>query len=67
VTKPSASLVAWGIAMTNSIAVINAGSSSIKFALFDATKEERRRFRGQIGGIGTAPHLNVVDATGQSR
>ncbi len=50
--------------MTNSIAVINAGSSSIKFALFDATKEERRRFRGQIEGIGTAPHLHVVDATG---
>ncbi len=50
--------------MTNSIAVINAGSSSIKFALFDATQEERRRFRGQIEGIGTAPHLYVVDATG---
>ncbi len=50
--------------MTSSIAVINAGSSSIKFAIFDATKEERRRFRGQIEGIGTAPHLHVFDATG---
>ena len=50
--------------MTKSIAVINAGSSSIKFAIFDATKEERRRFRGELEGIGTVPHLWVADAAG---
>ena len=31
----------------NSIAVINAGSSSVKFALYDAAKDERCLFRGR--------------------
>ena len=46
--------------------VINAGSSSIKFQLFDLTPPERLRlaFRGQLEGIGTKPHLSAKDATG---
>ncbi len=48
----------------NSIAVINAGSSSIKFALYDAAKDERCLFRGQVEGIGVAPRLKVVGGDG---
>jgi acetate kinase len=40
------------------ILVINAGSSSVKFALFDAAASPPRRLlRGQVEGIGTAPRL----------
>jgi acetate kinase len=46
------------------IAVLNAGSSSIKFALYEATSEETLLFRGQIESIGLAPHLKAVDASG---
>ena len=51
--------------MSQSIAVINAGSSSIKFALYDAAREEICFFRGQIGGIGVAPRLKVADPKGE--
>ena len=50
--------------MSNSIAVINAGSSSIKFAIYQATKDERCLFRGQIEGIGVAPRLKIADDKG---
>jgi acetate kinase len=46
------------------IAVINAGSSSIKFALFDDDESQRLLFRGQIENIGVAPRLTVGDAGG---
>jgi acetate kinase len=46
------------------IAVLNAGSSSIKFALHEVTPEESLLFRGQIESIGLAPHLKAVDASG---
>ena len=47
------------------IAVMNAGSSSIKFALFEVDGEEQRLlFRGQIEKIGVAPHLTVEGADG---
>ena len=39
--------------------MINAGSSSIKFALYDAVRRDDLLFRGQIEGIGVAPHLKV--------
>ena len=50
--------------MSQCIAVINAGSSSIKFALYDAASEETCLFRGQIDAIGVAPRLRVADAKG---
>ena len=50
--------------MSSFIAVVNAGSSSVKFGIYEATKEARCRFRGQVEGIGTAPRLKVVDAAG---
>ncbi|MFO1082139.1 MAG: acetate/propionate family kinase [Reyranellaceae bacterium] len=50
--------------MPGCIAVLNAGSSSIKFGLYEATPEERLLFRGLVEGIGTAPHLKALDAAG---
>jgi acetate kinase len=52
------------VVVSQCIAVINAGSSSIKFALYDAASEEICLFRGQIDAIGIAPRLRVVDANG---
>jgi acetate kinase len=50
-----------GLAMSGCIAVINAGSSSIKFAVFEG---EGALFRGQLEGIGAAPRMRIADATG---
>lgn len=51
--------------MSNAIVVLNAGSSSIKFAVYDAAGEHSLLFRGQVEGIGLAPHLKVHDAHGE--
>lgn len=47
--------------------VLNAGSSSLKFCLFERPARESWRLgaRGQIEGIGTSPHLSVKDADGE--
>ena len=50
--------------MSDLIAVINAGSSSVKFAIYQATRDERCLFRGQVEGIGVAPRLEVTDDKG---
>ena len=53
--------------MPDTILVLNAGSSSIKFQLFAIGEGERldQRFKGQIDGIGTdKPHLAAGDAAG---
>jgi acetate kinase len=47
------------------IAVINAGSSSIKFAVFNDGPAQEMIFRGQVEGIGTAPRLRVADGEGE--
>ena len=47
--------------MSGCIAVINAGSSSVKFAVYGASGEAHVLFRGQVEGIGTAPHLTIED------
>src|SRR4051794_4692624 len=52
--------------MSGCVAVINAGSSSIKFALYDATIEAALLYRGQIEGIGPQPRLQVRDAHGKT-
>ena len=46
------------------VAVINAGSSSIKFALYRGEDCEALLFRGQVEQIGVAPHLHVVNGEG---
>jgi acetate kinase len=52
--------------MNECIAVLNAGSSSIKFALYEAGPPEPILFRGQIEKIGISPRLQVRDAKGES-
>ena len=48
--------------------VLNAGSSSLKFCVFQRPAGDvwRLEARGQIEGIGTAPRLAVKDANGNS-
>jgi acetate kinase len=50
----------------DTVLVVNAGSSSVKFQLFDVTGEGglQRRIKGQMDGIGTRPNLKAVDAHG---
>ena len=51
--------------MSGCIAVINAGSSSIKFALCGTGQGADMRFRGQVEGIGANPRLRVKDGHGE--
>jgi acetate kinase len=50
--------------MSETVLVLNAGSSSIKFQLFAIGRNDEldRRLRGQFEGIGTRPHLVARDA-----
>jgi acetate kinase len=53
--------------MREPILVINAGSSSIKFSVFETTAERGllAGAHGQVEGIGTSPHLDVADVQGK--
>jgi acetate kinase len=52
--------------MSDAIAVLNAGSSSIKFSLFALRAQQLElELRGQIEGIYTAPHFVAYDRTGK--
>lgn len=46
------------------LGVLNAGSSSIKFAVRGAGPELALMFRGQVEAIGVAPRLEIKDASG---
>ena len=52
--------------MADALLIINAGSSSIKFALFPLLKEipDRPALSGQIDGIGSRPHLVATGDAG---
>ncbi len=51
--------------MNDAVLVLNAGSSSIKFALFSAADPESAPLiKGRIGGIGRAPDFSARDADG---
>ncbi|HEX6015571.1 MAG TPA: acetate/propionate family kinase [Geminicoccaceae bacterium] len=54
--------------MTETLLVVNAGSSSIKFQLFAVLPGDRLdlRFKGQMEGIGTHPRLMAKDAAGEA-
>ena len=53
--------------MTKRILVINAGSSSLKFAAYAADREPRLELKGQLSGIGQGEaRLVVADAGGQA-
>jgi len=47
-----------------SILVLNAGSSSLKFALFDNTPGLAATARGEVENLDKAPHLRARDAAG---
>ena len=52
--------------MSQTIAVMNAGSSSIKFAIYERDgQQEQLLFRGQIENIGVGPRLSVNDSRGE--
>lgn len=51
--------------MTSAVLVINAGSSSIKFAVFGTENGLTRRAHGSIERIGEAPHFQGFDAEGK--
>jgi acetate kinase len=53
--------------MSETILVVNAGSSSIKFQLFSVSAGDRlqRRLKGQIEGIGVRPRLVAKDVKGE--
>src|SRR5262245_20965941 len=54
--------------MAQSILVLNAGSSSIKFQLFAVAEHNKlqRRLKGQIDGIGSRPRLFAKDKDGKA-
>src|ERR687897_162813 len=52
--------------MTGTILVVNSGSSSVKFTLYDYRDERLAvRYDGQVDGIGTAPHFVATNHQGQ--
>ncbi|HTG78736.1 MAG TPA: acetate/propionate family kinase [Sphingomicrobium sp.] len=51
--------------MTRQIGVINAGSSSIKFAIINDDPEQSLLFRGQMEKIGVGPSLTVEGPAGE--
>ena len=53
--------------MSEAVLAVNAGSSSIKFALFEIAADGRELdldMAGEVEGIGDAPRLAIVDAAG---
>lgn len=55
------------MAMPQTILVLNSGSSSIKFGIFDSSEEKPAMlFRGAIEHIGGKPGLHANDASGAS-
>src|SRR5262249_51756416 len=56
------------VAMANDVFTLNAGSSSLKFSLWEAETgtELRELFRGEIEKIGIAPRLSAREAAGRT-
>ena len=54
-----------GAIVVSCIAVLNAGSSSIKFALYADGTGDELLFKGQVEKIGTAPRMKVSSAAGE--
>jgi acetate kinase len=51
---------------TGCVAVLNAGSSSVKFALYEAGDDGPLLYRGQVEQIGLSPRLKISDGQGNS-
>ena len=54
--------------MTDALLTINAGSSSLKFSVYQMRRRDRPALaaKGQIEGIGTSPRFTAEDAAGQA-
>ena len=52
------------MSVSGSILALNAGSSSLKFALFETGEALRETVRGEIENLGVAPHFRARDASG---
>ena len=54
--------------MSDAILALNAGSSSLKFALFTLERngDPKLSCRGEIENAGSAPQLTITDAAGTS-
>ena len=50
---------------TGSILTLNAGSSSVKFALFDTARDLHQSVRGEIENLSSVPHFHAVDDQGR--
>ena len=55
--------------MSGDLLVLNSGSSSLKFALYEIDPDSRgadpdRHLKGQITGLDATPHFSVEDASG---
>ncbi|PDQ23103.1 acetate kinase [Mesorhizobium sanjuanii] len=50
--------------MTDAILVLNGGSSSLKFAVFEASAEPPALLRGNVSSLGQHPRLHVAAAAG---
>ena len=64
---PAAHAYAGGLSTMDTILVANAGSSSVKFQVFEIEQGQRlrRQLKGQVDGIGTRPHLRATAADGR--
>ncbi len=51
---------------TGAVLTLNAGSSSVKFALFEDAPDGRATLRGEIEELDAAPHLHASDAAGHA-
>src|SRR5262249_47548207 len=53
--------------LMDTILVVNAGSSSVKFQVFEIGSAQRlsRKIKGKVEGIGTKPQLQAADAAGK--
>src|SRR5262249_159338 len=56
-----------GVIAMDTILVVNAGSSSVKFQVFAVDGDGRlvRQIKGQMDGIGSRPRLRATDAAGE--
>jgi acetate kinase len=52
--------------VNDAILVINAGSSSIKFAIYTAGETQNRILRGLLDGLGSQPRFSASDASGNA-
>ena len=54
------------VAAANAVLVLNAGSSSLKFSVYRIGGDDKLApvARGQVEGLGTAPHFKAKDARG---